>query len=470
MDFLVDVHIPIEKIDIEFDNMDLITYITFNLSEIELSSEYRTTLIKAIAQILEREKIVLGINKSLFSQELEPNKKYVLAEGLVPVDGNDSIIKMYKIQEPVPEVQENDKVDFYELKLINRVTPNEWLGERIEATKGVNGKTVRGYELKAMDGKTHPLFYDVNTVYESYEGNKTILYSRSGGAVNYNDGKITVSNHLNIDGNVDFRTGNIHTDGFLTIKGTVEDGFSVTATKDIEVNSPLGLGNIKCIESTQGCVYIKGGICSKRKSEIKAAKNVFLKYADNVSITAGEIVNIGFYSFNSEISAKEIIIESSNGQIMGGFTRASIKISSAIIGSDSERRTVLEVLGFDRDSLSRELDFIINRFGELKNEQQLLKNSLSILGNNQANMNPFQKKDYNEKFERLFAIRDEAREMDERRKNITAYLKAKGSGEISASKKFFPNVQINIRRIIQEINNVTPQGTFCWIDGEIKFI
>jgi len=80
------------------------------------------------------------------------------------------------------------------------------------------------------------------------QNKKVVLYSKIDGAVHYDGNKISVSNHLEIDGDVDFKTGNIIFDGYVTIKGTVTDGFYVEATKDIEINSPLGLGNVKGIK------------------------------------------------------------------------------------------------------------------------------------------------------------------------------------------------------------------------------
>jgi len=51
--------------------------------------------------------------------------------------------------------------------------------------------------------------------------------------------------HLEIDGDVDFKKGNINFDGFVTIKGTVADGFSVVAVKDVEILGTIGIGSVK---------------------------------------------------------------------------------------------------------------------------------------------------------------------------------------------------------------------------------
>ena len=136
---------------------------------------------------------------------------------------------------------------------------------------------------------------------------------------------------------MDFKTGNIKFDGCVTIMGTVADGFYVEATKDIEINGALGLGNIKGITSHEGNIYIRGGIAAKNHVEIKAKKDVFIKFLDNVTVKCGGAAHIGFYCINSNVYAKEVYIESFRGNIIGGRVYSQIKISVPILGSALEK-------------------------------------------------------------------------------------------------------------------------------------
>jgi len=176
---------------------------------------------------------------------------------------------------------------------------------------------------------------------------------------------------------VDFKTGNIIFDGYVTIKGTVTDGFYVEATKDIEINSPLGLGNVKGIKSREGSIYIKGGISSKSFSEISARKNIYTKFVDNVKLSCGGTAHIGFYCINSMVEAKEVFIESIKGNIMGGQVKAEVKITVPVLGSPLEPRTVLILTGFDRKKLSKMLEDIVDRIDRIKEEQMDIKLYLS---------------------------------------------------------------------------------------------
>lgn len=459
-----------DKIEIEVLENGLKALITFNLSKDDLDISKRQILKAEVMSVLKEKGIVFGLKlDEALAGELQTGKQYLAAEGIPPQDGTDSIIKMYELKESKPEIHQDGKVDFYELKLINRVVKGDWLGERIDATPGIPGQSVFGTEIKPVEGKTFNLNFDKSTVREVAAAGKTVLYSRISGAVNFVDGRITVSNHLDIDGDVDFKTGNIKFDGYVTIKGSVADGFSVEATKDIEINGLLGLGHVKSIVSKQGSIFIKGGVASRSPVEIKAAKSVFTKFVDNVIINCGETAHFGFYCINSTVKAKEVIVESSNGQIIGSKILAEIKVSSAIIGSEYEKRTEIEVTGFDRNVLKDELDSVFHGISELKMEQQKIKQMMSQY-EGLAKPTIMQRKEYEDGFERIVAIKSEIKDLEDKRKSIANYLKARGDGEITVTKKVYPNSALTLKRNAIEITSVTPAGSYYIQEGEIKHI
>lgn len=457
-----------ERITIDFIENDLKAYITYNISNEELKPENREKILHETIAKLGETGIVFGIKRELFTQELVIGKRYLIAEGIPPMNGNDSIIKMYQLQETSPKVGVDGKVDFYELKLINKVVSGDWLGERTEATVGYPGKSVKNEPIKAIDGKTVPLLFDRNSVVEIPGNSKTTLYARINGAVNYDNGKIAVSNHLEAEGDVDFKTGNINFDGYLTIKGTVTDGFTATATKDIEINGPMGLGNVKSIISKEGSIYIKGGISSKGKSEIRAKKNVFTKFVDNSTLICGQTAHIGYYCINSNISAKEIVIDSTVGQIIGGNIKAEVKITTPVLGSEHEKRTIVEITGFDRQYLQEELESIIQRTDCLKSEQQKVKLALSGFEEKAGQLNQYQLTEYNNNYDRFLKIKEEMKELEEKRKNIIDYLKAYGEGEVCVTKKIFPNCLIIMKNNRMEISSSLLATSLFIQDDEIK--
>lgn len=445
-----------DKIHLDISVDFLTATVTFYMTKEELSLIPRDALRDAVASLLRKNGVVFGIDTGALDGELHPLHPYTVARGIPAENGRDAVIRMYELAEAKPQVSESGRVDFYEMKLINRVKPGDWLGERIEATEGTPGKNIMGKVIDPVKGKTAPLLYDRKTVEEVRMEGKTILVSKIFGAVNYSDGRISVSNHLEINGDAGVATGNIKFDGYVTIHGTVNDGYSVEATNDIEINSPYGLGNIKSLVSTNGSIYIKGGISAKKRVEIRAGKNVYVKFADNASIICGGEVHIGYYCINSEIMAKGVLFDSFNGQVIGGRITAEVYISVPICGSEIERKTVLEVTGFNRQAMVRRLDELLLEISNKKLEMHRLRT---------------QQSDPSDQFrisDRLTALREEIRELEEERKHLVMYLKKKGDGEITVSKRIYPNCDLILGGMYAEVDPHVMAQSFYLKDGEIK--
>jgi uncharacterized protein (DUF342 family) len=433
-----------DRIVIDISSDGLKATVAFNLPAEELDAGNRKKLIEEVKPLLEKKGITFGIKSELFEKNLVPGKRYTIAEGIPPQDGKDCEIHMYELSEAVPKVSDDGKVNYCELKLINMVKTGDWLGERIEATEGAPGVSVRNEILQQRKGKNLPLLYDKATVKEILENGKTVLYSKVNGAVTYENGKISVSNHLEINGNVDVSTGNIKFDGYVTIKGTVSDGFMVEATKDIEINGDLGIGNIKGITSTEGSIYIKGGVAAKNEAKIFAGKNIYTKFLDNVVALCNGAVHIGFYSKDSYINAREVIFDSLKGHVIGGHIKAVFKISVPITGSEIERKTCLEVTGFDRHKLVAQFESTLIKIEELKKEKQELKQKLASHDDSER-MDAFLRKSYTNTMEKFYEASESIKNLEEERKSLAGLLKTRGEGEISITKKAFPNCTFIIK-------------------------
>lgn len=454
-----------EKVMVDISGDGLKAFITLNAGDGELGS---AGMIREIVAKLNEKGVVYGIKKDALLN-LCANKPILIAEGLIPEAGHDSENIMYKLKEVKPEIKEDGNADHYELNLINMVKKGDWLGEKIHATEGKEGRTVKGDVLKAMPGKNYPLLYDSRSVKEVTEGNKTVLYALRNGAVFFQGDSIGVSNHLEIKENIGVKTGNVDFDGYLTVQGTVEDNFSVASTKDIEILGEYGVGNVKEINSQEGSIFIKGGIAGRGKTTIRCKKNLYLKYVSDADIICDGSVHVGFYCLNSNITAKEVILDSMKGQIIGGTINAEIKVVAAILGTSSEKRTGICVSGFDRNQLKYTLDEVNNRIGMLKAELNQYKQQISIYSNlfdrGQVGREEFDK--ISEKYNDTRAILIET---EENKKNITNYLKTKGEGEITILKKAFPNTVLEIKNIVKDIQKPVLRVSYYYTEGSIKEI
>jgi uncharacterized protein len=456
-----------DKINIEISQDALYAYITFFIpTENERKLENRDKLVLETLTKAKKANINYGIEKSTLYGEIENGQKYILARGKLPVNGLDAKVAMYELQEVKPEIREDGSVNYYDLKLINNVKEGAWLGEKTDPTDGSPGINVYGNPIPALEGKNAKLFYDKNSVIEIYRNNKSILFSKISGVVHYIGDKIVVSNHLDILGDVDLATGNIKFDGYVSITGTVQDGFSVEATKDIEINGIIGIGNIKNITSTEGNIYIRGGVIAKTPVKINCAKSLYVKYLDNAVVSCGEKVNIGFYCKDSYVSAKEVTVESIRGQIIGGKVTADISISVSILGCDIEKRTIVEVKGFDKNLLNQEISDSTENLNNLRNELIRLKETVSYY-NSLPNLNNFQKKEQSKYNERLLEVVNQIKNYEEKIKLNSTYINTKGDGEINITKMLYPNCRLMIKSEFIEITRTTYASTYFFHNSKI---
>jgi len=458
-----------ERIILKVSDDKLKAYMTLYVYEEELKPENRLELVKEIISALTEEGIVFGINTKLLAGHLESGVEYVIAEGIPPINGIDAEVRMYKLAELKPKVIDENNVNHYELNLINHVKVGDWLGERRDPTPGVPGKSVTGEVIPAIPGRNIPLLYDRKSVLEIYNNGVTTLVSKKNGAVYYKGDSIGVYDYLEIKGDVDFSTGNIDFDGYMSVKGTVEDNFSVVASNDIEILGEYGVGAAEKISSREGNIYIRGGIAGRNKAVVRCKKNLYVKFLSDITVECEGNVYVGFYCINSNVRAKQLIVESPKGRIVGGKIDVDIGVSAAEIGNKSESRTHVKVRGFNRNELKLELDRTMHELEENKKEIIRIRQHLDVYSN--VSISALTKEQFNE-YENLknsyAERRDMIKELEFKCKSINEYLRTPGEGAVTAKKRIYPKVKLEIKNLSKEIMNDVPMVTYYYKDNELK--
>ncbi len=458
-----------DKIIVETANNDMNAYLTLLVDDSDFWESNRNKLLKDIITKIKESGIVFGIKTDVLIKELTANKPILIAEGVPPVNGEDSVIRMYELRDPRPEIKDDGKVDYYELNLINKVREGDWLGDRTDPTEGVPGKTVKGETVKPLSGKRYPLFYEPTTVQEVYKDGITTLYSKINGAVHYNGDKINVSNYLEIAQDIDFNTGNIDFDGYLTVKGAVTDNFTVAAKNDIEILGQFGIGSVKEVVSRHGNISINGGIAGKNKAIVRSSKDIYTKYISDATVICEGIVYVGYYCMNSNIIAKQLIIESGKGQIIGGRVEVEQKVSAAFVGNTGEKRTQIVVTGFDRKELKDRLEKLQSSIELAKTKLAKAKQLFSIYSYT-IETGSRQFTDFEMAKENYFALKDAVKILENELKTLLKCFKVKGEGEIDILKRIYPNTVIEMKREIREIKKEKLTSCFFLQDGRMREI
>ena len=442
--------------------------IKLNLSKEELEDK-KDNIEEMIFQALREKNVSQGILYDVLDANLQVQKEYIIAKGILPIDGENAKVKYIDISDRKPVVREDGKVDHYELNLVQQVKEGNWVGEKIPATGGTAGKTVKNEILDPKAGKDQSLRFDSNTIKESLEDGKIILRALVDGAVAFEGGKIKVLNHLIIDGDVDFDTGNINFNGYVTIKGVVCDGFTVKADKDISILGNIGIGAAKEIISREGSIYIKGGISGKGRTVIKAKNSVFVKYVNDCTIIAEQDINIGLYSMEADLHAKNIIVNSEKGRIIGGSLNAEAKVSVFTIGNISERRTFINVKGFNRKKLKEELDKLLLEYREELIKLEKNRRQMKVY---EMKLSTSKKRVQSHEYKAYKRINDQLLEkiaaLEKRRKALMDSLNSRGEGEVNIFKQAYPQTFLEIKNIQKRIEKAT-RGTYFVLDNELHF-
>lgn len=455
------------KIDVMISSDKLTVYALLRLTEKEYEAANKKQLISEIIDMALSQQVAYGLDLNEIMNHIKPMEKFEIAKGKVPIPGKDAIVKMYEIKKSEPVLYQDGSVNHYELNLINKVDEGEWLGERIEPTEGVSGINVFGEEVVASKGQQEKLKYDRNTVSAKFDEEKgiTTLCAKRMGAVVYLNESISVSNYIEITGDVSFNTGNVDFDGFVDVKNTVDDNFTVRALNDIQILGPMGIGGVELIESMEGSIYIRGGIAGKNKAKIICKGDLYTKFAADCTIECEGVVNIGYYAMNCDIKAKEVILESASSKIIGGHVEAMIKVEVGELGSKAGVPTRIVITGFDREQLKKEYDRMGETIDRLKEKSEVLKTHIAkFKGNDLSNEEQFKLEVFENEY---FEAKNNISKLMDQRKKYTSHLKAKGEGEVKVKKITYPNVAIKMQDEVIYIREQKSLQTSFYLDGDI---
>jgi hypothetical protein len=170
---------------------------------------------------------------------------------------------------------------------------------------------------------------------------KTAMYAAIDGLVtNTENDKLNVFPVYEVNGDVDYKVGNIDFVGTVVIRGNVLTGFKVKASGDIRV-----IGGIESAEvESGGSVEISGGIIGRNKGYVKAGRNVKCSFILEGNVVAGEDVLVSQSIMHSNVRAgRAVECKGAKGLIVGGVVQAGDRVSARSIGNSMSTATTIEV-------------------------------------------------------------------------------------------------------------------------------
>ena len=149
------------------------------------------------------------------------------------------------------------------------------------------------------------------------------------GCVRYAGGRLSIEQHLQLPGDLDFKVGNIDFCGEVTIHGSVLDGFHVKSAKNVTVEGGVG----RAVIEAGGSITIKGGVNGGHKGSLSCNGDLHAHYLHMVSVECGGDVQVDVECHDSTVVAAGSVTIS-HGGIIGGRVQAGTNVSVGSIGTE----------------------------------------------------------------------------------------------------------------------------------------
>ncbi|QTA37725.1 DUF342 domain-containing protein [Thermosipho ferrireducens] len=326
--------------------------------------------------------IKAGIDKNAIEKIVKEKitlKPVIVARGVAPTPSKDATLEFLFPKDGISI--SNDSESFERKFNIFTCKKDDILVKKNPPLYGKPGYNVLGETIPATAPEDINLnLYTGKNTRLSEDGTK-ILSDVNGQPYISSDGKVNVREILVIEGNLTYETYQtkiIDFPGTIWIKGNVEGDFKLVSKKDIYIDGILSGGfNLQANES----VIVKKGIFGRGIGKLEAEKNVIAKFINETIILAGNEVKTGEYIMNSTIVAKNNVIVSGKGLIIGGEISAGYSIITKTLGNFSGIKTSLRVgINFEYQKRYTELNFKLSmNFKKLSELSLAYKRILDLL-------------------------------------------------------------------------------------------
>ncbi len=302
--------------------------------------------------LIERHGLRAGLVKDGLGALLESapvERTIVIARGRPPEHGVDGRIEHLVKPSEQPQVGADGVVDLHELMAFVEVEAGQALARVSPAGSGTPGLDVLGQPIAARPGRPLDAAREYGAGTRPRAGEPDVIESELLGVMRRaRDKRWEVVVPLIIDGDVDFRCGNIDTRIAVVIKGDIKAGFTVKSADSICVHGSVEDARV----SAQGDLDVRGGILPGAR-RVKAHGDVHARFIEEREVKGRDVeAKAGILHATvlatGGVRAKDII---------GGRITVAGSVACTTLGSPSEVPTVIEV-GVDpfADALIVELE------------------------------------------------------------------------------------------------------------------
>ncbi|MBQ8318414.1 MAG: DUF342 domain-containing protein [Lachnospiraceae bacterium] len=295
-----------------------------------------------IERLFETNGVKQGIKEQvverLASGYVPENGRILVAEGTPAVQGKDGYYYfMFKTELPtMPKIKSDGSVDYKNVDLFELVEEGQKIAVFYPATSGNYGFTVKGKLITPVKGKNPPRI--TGSGFRMLDDGVTYIAAISG-SISYNNYTIKISNLYHVKGDVTASSGNIRFNGDVHISGFVGSGVTVEAEGNIIIDGNVEAAIIKAGND----VLIRSGVSGRDEGIIKAGRNIYGKYFENIILRADNDIESNYILNCESIAMNKINVSGEKGAIVGGTTYAIYGINASVIGNQAEIKTVFDI-------------------------------------------------------------------------------------------------------------------------------
>ncbi|MDX2131713.1 MAG: FapA family protein [Planctomycetota bacterium] len=273
----------------------------------------------------------------------------VIARAIPPTPGTNGRLEWAEGYAPdaPPSTPESGSgsVDHHAGRRYLHVRAGDVVGTLHPPTEGIDGCDVRGNAIRATPGRAAAVRLHASL---SVDPDGRVIAQREG-VLTLRDGEVEVSQALEINGPVDFSSGNIDFAGDVYISGGVRAGFRVKAGRALRVG---GLAEASAIECA-GDFDAPGGMAGDGRGTLEVGGTARVAYLDAVSGTIK-----GDLFVERELIACRLAVggsvRSPAGTVLGGTLALASSLDVRVLGSEAGTPTVVRLgdLPMDRAALA----------------------------------------------------------------------------------------------------------------------
>jgi len=429
-----------------------------------------TLTVDSLESLLARHRVKYGIKRDLLAAIAANPQQYVLkktlvAEGDAPVHGENGRIEYLVETEPEeisPLETEGGRVDFRQIRRLRNVLKGQKLAQRIPPTEGVPGKAVTGDVIEPKKGKEAFFKLGKNVVTDEA---KNFIYAAIDGLVTHTDGdKINVFPVYEVNGDVDYRVGNIDFVGNVVVRGNVLPGFRIRASGDIRI-----VGGVEAAElEAEGSIDITAGILGQNKGYVKSGKSIRVNFIQDANVESKEDVVVSQSILHSQVRAgRNVICQGSKGLIVGGVIQAGEQIVARTVGNAMATPTVLEAGVLPE--LRQELNDARAKWREARENLDKTGKALQILDQMAAvgNLSPDRMAMRMRLSSTKKSLEQEIAQLQERMMEIEKSLEDSAKAEIRVTSVVHAGTKVVIGRVVRFVKDPVRMVKFRLADGDI---